>query len=154
MFQKVKRWLGIEGVKVEIEMPTYFKQTDKELFGRLKLMSLDNHLIEQIEYKLIERYKRGRGATKLIDEYILGIKVSKEKLILKSSETVYIDFMLPIKPNLSAVEKFGDKNFLAKGLATGVKWLKGAKSEYRLEVRIKVRDIRLDPFASFHLIRD
>jgi len=154
MFQKVKRWLGIEGVKVDIEMPLYFKLEAKQLAGRLKFSSMDDHTIQKVELKFIEKYKRGRGKSKLIDEYILGKIILVDTFQVSKEEETLLDFMLPFTSNPSAIEKFGNKNFLTRGLAYGARLLKGANSDYRLEVRVKVKDTRLDPIAVLTLIPD
>ena len=45
------------------------------------------------------------------------------------------------------MDKFGSKNFLFKGLAKGAKMLKGVKSQYRLEVEVKIQGSAINTFT-------
>ncbi|MBV6652786.1 MAG: sporulation protein, partial [Mameliella sp.] len=72
MIGRVKKWLGIEGVKLELLLPEELEGKSSVLEGRVRLESLNPQVVRSIRIILIERYSRGRGAEKLVDEYELG----------------------------------------------------------------------------------
>ena len=72
MFGKVKKILGIEGVKVEVFCDDKISLKSEIIEGEIKLKTKTDSTIEAIHIKLIEKYSRGRNDDKLIDEYVLG----------------------------------------------------------------------------------
>lgn len=145
MFGKVKKWLGIEGVKVEIFAPETVKSKDGAIYGNLRFHSMNTQTVTSIHMKLLERYTRGRGADKLIDEYLLGEIKMEESFEVPEDEILEIDFELPFSLIKSDVEEFGSKNILFRGLANAAKMARAAKSEYRIEVEATVQGTALNP---------
>lgn len=152
MFGKVKKWLGIEGVKVEIFAPETVKAKDGAIYGNLRFHSMNTQTVTSIQMKLIERYTRGRGADKLIDEYLLGEIHREEDFEVPEDEILEIEFELPFKMVQSDVEEFGSKNILFKGIANAAKIARAAKSEYRIEVEVKVKGVALNPIDKKSII--
>jgi hypothetical protein len=148
MFGKVKRWLGIEGVKVEIITAEHFSLKERVLAGKLRFVSMNNQTVTEVNLRLIERYKRGRGSTKLIDEYCLGEIYLKDQFEVIPDEETFIHFSLPFTPKLSRMDELEQRNFLIKGVVGAAKLLKGVKSEFRLEVRATVKGTALHPVAT------
>ena len=72
MFGKVKKILGIEGVKLELFIPEKVNKETGIVTGVMKFTSLsDDNKIESIHLKIVEKYTRGRGNSKLINEYVM-----------------------------------------------------------------------------------
>ena len=145
MFGKVKKWLGIEGVKVEILAPETVKASDGAIYGNLHFHSLNSQTVTSITMRVVERYSRGRGAEKLIDEYLLGEIHMEESFEVPAEEILEIDFELPFSLIKSDVDEFGSKNILFKGLANAAKYARAAKSDYRIEVEVTVKGVALNP---------
>lgn len=148
MFGKIKRWLNVEGVKISIECHDFLDLNSGTIEGQIRLVSMDDVEVEQLELRLIEIYRRGRGRSKRIDEYILGESLMKNRFVLKRQEDTTVEFKLLFKRTKSKVEHFGDKNIVTRTIATGAHWLKGVRSDFKLEVRAKVRDVAIHPYAS------
>ena len=146
MFGKVKKWLGIEGVKVSIDVADVFNEKDGVIKGKLLFHSLQEAEVEQVNVRLIEKYTRGRRKQKLVDEYTLGVITLSEKFIIKPEESMEMEFELPYNLLKSDVEKFGDKNFITKNIAAIAKFIRNAHSQFRLETEVKVRGVRMHPF--------
>ena len=51
MFGKVKRWLGIEGVKVELILPEEIKSGDGLIEGKLRFQSMHTQKVKSIKLK-------------------------------------------------------------------------------------------------------
>jgi hypothetical protein len=146
MLKRVKRWLGIEGVKLELVVPEEISERQEQLTGSIRLHSLENQQVSLIRIILIERYARGRGKDKLVDEYKLG-EINIERLIdVPANGTVELDFTLPFSVVRSQMDEWGQKNPLNKGLSKAVKWFEGVKSHYRVEAEAKVKGVALNPF--------
>lgn len=145
MFDKVKRWLGIEGVKVEIVIPEYFSMNKRILSGKLRFLSMNDQTVTEVKLRLIEKYKRGRRNTKLIDEYCLGEITLKDSFEVKAGEEAYIHFSIPFEPMLSKMDHLEQRNILIRGAVSAAKFIKGVRSEYRLEARATVLGTALHP---------
>ncbi len=148
MFGKVKKWLGIEGVKVEILLPEETRAHDCLIEGKLRFYSMSTQTVTSIRVAIFEKYSRGRGSEKLIDEYKLGEMEQKKTFEVPEGETVEIDFMLPFQFVKSDVDEFADRNFFFRGIAGVAKITNAVKSTYRVEATAKVKGTALDPFDS------
>lgn len=146
MIGKFKQWLGIEGVKVELELPEEVIGEDGIIEGQVHLFSKNTQTVEYIRLLLIERYTRGRGKEKLIDEYELGELILDRTFEVPAEGMLSLDFRLPFTVVRSDVEEWGDQNLLFKGLSRLAARLRNVKSEYRVEAQAKVRGTALDPF--------
>ena len=71
MLNHLKNILGIEGVKIDIDAPEHLQLGTEILEITLHFHTKSELLIETVNIVLIEKYKRGWGNSKLIDEYIL-----------------------------------------------------------------------------------
>ena len=146
MFGKVKKWLGIEGVKLELLLPEEVSARDRQITGKLRFMSMNPQTVTYIKVVLIEKYSRGRGNDKLIDEYELGNIELYEPFDVPAEEMVEIDFTLPYKLVKSDIEEWGDRNPLFGGLARMAKSMNAVRSNFRIEAEAKVKGTALNPF--------
>lgn len=146
MLGKVKNWLGIEGVKMEIETPDRIRLRDGVLKGAILFQSMNERKVTRVRFKLVEKYSRGRGKNKLINEYVLGEMEVNKELEIKTNGILRMDFKLLFTPKISEMDQLG-QNILLKGPVALAKMIKGANSSYRLEVEAKVPGTALHPFA-------
>ena len=146
MIGKVKKWLGIEGVKLELEMPEEVVVDSGEISGTIKFSSMHTQMVQTIRIVLIEKYKRGRRKNKMIDEYKLGEIELVEDIEVLADTVVEVEFQLPFELVESEMDSLQSKNFFMKGLVKTAKLLKGAKSTYRLEAEADVKGVALNPF--------
>lgn len=146
MIGRVKKWLGIEGVKLELELPEEVKAKDGMIYGRLRFQSMNAQTVTGAKVVLIERYSRGRGKEKLIDEYELGRVRLDLEFEVPPEEIMEVDFSLPFDMIKSDMDEFGDRNFVFGGLARAAKKLRGARSDFRIEAEASVRGVALNPF--------
>lgn len=155
MFGKVKRWLGIEGVKVELLVPDEISARSGQIEGSLRLYSMHEQTVLSIHVKVVERYKRGRRKNKLVDEYTLGEVELVRDITVPEHEAVEIDFSVPFEPMKSNMDTMEEKNVVYRGVARTAKFLKGVRSVHRIEAEARVKGTALNPFDSkeFKLIR-
>lgn len=146
MFGKVKKWLGIKGVKVELQIPTEVAAKREAIDGVLHLYSLSDQKVTRLRIKVIERYKRGRGKETLTDEYTIGIIELDKEIHITAEEPLTVDFSVPFKITKSDMEELGERNFLLKGIVSLAKTAYKARSEYRVEAEVEVDGVALDPF--------
>lgn len=146
MIGRVKKWLGIEGVKLEIVVAPEQRQKLQMIEGRIRFQSLNEQTVSGIRIALVEKYTRGRGKDKLIDEYELGEISIDQTFQVPPEEVVEVPFSLPYKLVKSDVDQFGDRNFLYGGLAKAAKAIQAVRSDYRIEAEAKVKGVALNPF--------
>ena len=147
MLGKVKQWLGIEGVKLEIVVPDDFNPRQGSLSGYVRLRSLSPQTVSAIKIVVIEKYSRGREEGQLVDEYELGRRVLEQTVeVPGEGDPVEIPFYLRFTPNPSPVDEFGDRNPLFGGLAWVARRLRNARSEFRVEAEAQVTGVGLNPF--------
>lgn len=147
MLGKVKEWLGIEGVKLELVVPENFNVNQGTLSGIIRLRSMRAQTVNAIRLDLIEKYTRGRDEETLVDEYNLGTLTINEKFdVPAEGEPVDVPFEIEFAAYNSPVDDFAQKNILFKGLAWVARKTRNAASEYRLEAEANVKGVALNPF--------
>ena len=151
MFGKVKKILGIEGVKMELSVPKGQNLKSEKITGTIKLTTQTESIVETIDIKLIEKYTRGRGEEMLIDEYVLGEITLNEEITIKSDEIIEVPFELEFVYAKSAMDKLADDNILLRGPIRLAKMMKKVKSSYKIIAEAIVKDTKLHPFAEISI---
>lgn len=147
MFGRVKQWLGIEGVKMELVLPEEIILESGIVDGKIRFSTMHSQTVSSIQVRFVETYKRGRRKQKVSDEYELG-KISLEQDIeVPAGELIEIDFVLPFQLAKSEMDQLADKNFLLRGAVSAAKLIKGVASIYRVEAEATVKGTALNPFA-------
>ncbi len=148
MLKRVKKWLGIEGVKLELSVPEELDLGAESIDGSIYFSSMQDQVVTEIKVFMIEKYYRGRKSSKLIDEYQLGEIAMLEEIEIPANEIIEIKFNLPFSVMQSEMDELGSKNFLFKGLVATAKKIKGVKSEYKILAEANVKGTALSPFDS------
>lgn len=147
MIRKIKQALGIEGVKIVIDVPVEQIVQDGKVVGVLKFETKHDQLVKSVNLRLVETYTRGRRKSKRIDEYLLGELDFIEDIHVKADEIVEKEFVLNYELLPSRVDEMQDKNILFKGIGGLAKFVKNAKSQFHLEAVAKVKGTALNPIA-------
>ncbi len=145
MIGKVKQWLGIEGVKISLELPELIRAEERVLEGLIRLESMHLQRVTRIRIALIERYARGRGSDRLIDEYLLGELIIDEEIEVDPSQPVEMAFALPFAPLHAPVDELGRKHAWARPLVHLAKWAHKVETSYRVEAEATVEGTALNP---------
>ena len=148
MFKRVKNWLGIEGVKLELIIPEKINEELGKVDGKLKFKSLNDQLVREVRIRLIETYSRGRKKKKLVDEYTLGEIQLNEEWEVKKNQIIEIDFELPFVHAKSEMDLLEEKNFVTGGIVKLAKKLRAVKSTFRIDAEAKVKGTKFHPFDS------
>lgn len=146
MIGKVKRWFGIEGVKIELIIPEEINEKLGLIRGKIRFSTMEAQVVTALQVKIIETYKRGRKEDKRIDDYEIGRIYLEEEMEIQPDEPLELDFSLPFELVKSEIDAFGDKNFLAKGIANLARRSRAVKSTFRVEAEADVKGTRLNPF--------
>ena len=149
MINKFKNWLGIEGVKVNIEFQEPIKKEDLCLAGTIELYTIRTQQIENIQIRLIEKYKRGKKESLKIDEFVLGSKQIQMDFTLEEGQAKSLPFNLDFEILESSMDKLGNKNFLTKGLVSLLKKEQKVSSSYKLEIIINGTGSAIPPKFNF-----
>ena len=147
MLKKVKKWLGIEGVRISVDIPEDVFLREKKLSGTLILESKQDSVISEIRLRLVEKYSRGRRQNKLIDEYILGAEVLEGPVHLHAEEPEEVPFDLHFQPLESEMDKLESRNILMRGVVKSAKLLRNVHSQYRLEIEADVKGMAISPLV-------
>ena len=150
MFGQIKRILGIEGVKIDVDVHQPVHLSSGKITGIIRLITLRDSEVTGIKLKMIEKYHRGRNKEKLIDEYLIGELDLNESFQLKKEEIIEIPFELPFTNYQSEMDKFQKSNFVASSFVKMA--IKGVKSEYRIEAEASVSGTKLSPLAKKQIL--
>ena len=145
MLRKLKNMLGIESVKIALDIPEEIKKKDGAIVGKIIFSSQTDQEVELLTLKLIEKYQRGRNDSKLINEYLLGsIELQLDLTIVAGIDRSF-DFTLPFNPMLSEMDQMEQSNIFLRPFIKAAKKLKNVKSTYTLIAEAKVKGAKLHP---------
>lgn len=144
MIDRIKNWLGIEGVKIHLELPDTIRYDSGVIDGLLEFSTLREQEIQSIKFSLIETYRRGRGKEKRIDDHILAHEAKNVSIHITENSTYVYPFSISFTTLESRVDKLSH-NSLLKPFAGTLKWLNAAHSDYTLNVSVKVKGNKLNP---------
>ena len=148
MLGKVKSFLGIESVKLSLEIPDEISKPSGVLTGKIIINSMSGQTVKSIEIKLIEKYQRGRGNSKPINEYTAGILIFDKPFKVEANKEMAFEFNLPYEIAQSEMDKIGSSNFLTRGFVKAAKYLHGVQSEFRIEATAQVQGNAISPLTS------
>jgi hypothetical protein len=146
MIRRVKNWLGIESVKVDMELPPAVTYGQENLKGILKISSMSSQTVEYIEINFIEKYERGRREDKRINDYLIGQWTSDEKYKIGDAQKLSIPFTMKLDWLESDMDQWQRKNFITDKLIKLAKWSRKVKSTFRIETELQVKGAKLHPF--------
>ena len=146
MLGKLKKVLGIEGVKVELLVDTPIDKKKKEISGDLRFTTKTDGKINKINITLIEKYSRGRGKARLIDEYTVAMLEMNDSFEIKPEEIIEIPFTIKYEIALSEMDKIQQSSLLSRPIIGLAKFIKKVKSEFTLVVEADVQGTTLNPF--------
>jgi sporulation-control protein spo0M len=147
MIGRIKKVLGIEGVKVELVVHTPVDTKNGIINGELKFTTKTKGKVNRIYIKLIEKYSRGRGKSKLIDEYTVAMLEMNDSFEITPEEIIEIPFSMDYEIALSEMDKMQKDNIFSRPFIGLAKLIKSVKSEYTLVVEADVDGTTLNPFA-------
>ena len=146
MFGKMKRWFGIEGIKVELDIPEAIPKKLGVVKGQIRFSTMEVQTVTFIKVKIVETYKRGRKEDKRIDDYEIGKIYLDEELVIEPETPYILDFVLPYEMLKSEMDEFSDKNFFTRGIVNLAKKTRAVHSTFRIEVEADVKGTKLNPF--------
>lgn len=146
MFKKVKKWLGIEGVKLELALPEKVTEEAGNIKGKVRFLSKNEQTVNYLKIILVEKFSRGRKKEKITDEYRLGEIILEKEIPIPKETPVVIDFTLPFEMMKSEMDELEDKNLIFSGLVKVAKKLRGVNSEFYVEAEARVKGTALNPF--------
>ncbi len=152
MFKKVKKWLGIEGVKLELILPEKVKEVEGIIKGKIRFSSMNDQTVDAVRVVMMERFSRGRKKEKLTDEYKLGEIQLEKEIPISKDHPVEIDFSLPFELMKSEMDELEDRNIIFSGLVKIAKKIRSVNSEYYIEVEAKAKGTALHPFDKQKII--
>lgn len=147
MLNKVKNWFGIEGVKMDILLPDDIRSVDGLFSGVLVFNALTSQEIVNVKVKMVERYGRGRGPERLVNEYVLGELIIDKSIIIEANVETKLSFAFSFKYVTAPIDDFAKKNILFKGMVKVAKKVSKVNSEFRIEAEAKVKGTALNPFV-------
>ena len=146
MLNRMKDYLGIEGINVELEVEEPVVRDARRVKGRVMLSSHREQRIQYIRLTLTERYARGRGKEKLVDEYELGSVRLRIDAVVPAKKPVFVPFKLEFVQANSPIEELADRNPLLRPVSFLAKKIKNVSSRYFVRVEAEVPGTALNPF--------
>ena len=151
MFDKVKNWLGIEGVKIRFLLLKAYPKGVKTINGELEILSQSNQVIEGLRFKLIETYHVGKGKQRKSEEFVLGTLDQDTVFTVSAQAKKRVFFQIPFERKLSNMDKLANKGPFRKGIVFLAKTFSKVESTYRVEAEAKIKGSNWTAFTKSDL---
>lgn len=146
MIGKLKKFFGIEGVKLELLIPEAVSVRQGMIEGRIRFYSMNTQEVSYLKLAMVERYTRGRGEERKVDDYEIGSASIELNLTIPAEAPIEVDFQLPFQIVKSDMDEWGERNLLLKGIANAAKYVSKVNSTYTVVAEAKVKGTALNPF--------
>lgn len=146
VFGKVKEWLGIEGIKLEINLPEDLVQSDGVISGTLRYSTKNTQQVLNTSIKLYEEYSRGRRKAKKTDTYLIAEIEIGDSFMVYPEDVKEVPFKLTFQYVQSEMDKIHSKGGFSGALAGMAKKAKGVQSKYFVEAESDISGTALNPF--------
>lgn len=146
MINRLKKFFGIEGVKLELIIPEVVRAGEGKVNGQIRFQSMTPQEVSYVKLVFIERYARGRGEQRMVDDYEIGSVEMDINVQVPAEESVFVDFELPFQVVKSDMDEIEERNFLLGGLVKAAKYLSKVSSQYRIVAEAKIKGTALNPF--------
>lgn len=146
MLGKLKKVLGIEGVKLELVLDTPVDKKNQKISGELKFTTKTKGKVNSINIKLVEKYSRGRGKSKLVDEYTVAVLEMNDSFEITPEEIIEIPFSMDYEIALSEMDRIQKGSLLGRPIISLAKFIKRVKSEFSVIAEANVQGTTLNPF--------
>ena len=97
MLRPIKNLLGIESIKLNLELPEIVPADAGIITGNIIITSASDQLIKAIEIRLMEKYERGKGEKKLINDYVAGRMIEEKDIKILANKPLTLEFDLPFE---------------------------------------------------------
>jgi sporulation-control protein spo0M len=145
---KIKGWLNIGGVKVQIEgVNPMVSKAGNALTGKAVLTSKSDKQVVKLAYKFVLKKTTGRGDEKKTKEFILGQSSGAAPFEIKAGETKTFDFSIPYSIEQSLKDMGGVLGTVGKLAAFAAK----EKMEYFVIAKCDVKGTALSPKAELEV---
>ncbi len=144
-FQKIKNFLGIGGVKVELSVPGQASKEEGKIGGTVTLTSKSDQEVLTLKVKVFEEFTTGRGDDKKTKEIDLGSVELPGGFTIKAGETKEVPFDVSFEVVKSNAESLKEKGGALGALGGAAKFAKNEKSAYFVEADADVKGVALDP---------
>ena len=132
---------------MDILLPDDIRSVDGLFSGILVFNALTTQEVLNVKVKMVERYGRGRGSERLVNEYVLGELFIDKSIIIEANIETKLSFAFSFKYVTAPIDDFAKKNILFKGMANMAKKMSKVNSEFRIEAEAKVKGTALNPFV-------
>ena len=149
-FGKIKQFLGIGTIKMELEMQPTVDLESKLITGKLKVTGKSDQSIKDIELSFDESFSTGKSDAKSTSKLNWG-KMTLQGFEIKKDEVKEIEFELPFSYAKSSNEAMADKGGIVGGLGKVGTFLDGEKQKYELTATANVKGVTLPPLVSKEL---
>jgi hypothetical protein len=148
-FAKVKQWMGIGGVKMEIQSDAQFPagQGTGTVAGKILFTSKSDQHVTKVDVKVIEEKSTGSGAEKSTREYDLGKVTIPNEFDIKAGESKTIDFQVPFKVVKSMTDAMKDKGGALGALGKMGSFVNNEKTFYYITASGSVKGTAMGPSA-------
>ncbi len=149
IFDKIKQVLGIGTVKVTLDVDKNFSKSSDTISGKIHLAAKSDQEILELEIKLEEVWKTGRGDDEKTETFDLGEWKDSTPFSMKAGEEKDVPFTLTYELLKSKNDEIAETaGKVGKALGGLGKMMDAEKSTFTLIATCDVKGAAFDPNAT------
>jgi hypothetical protein len=134
----IKNSLNIGGVKIKVDTATVFSKSSGNIELILVVSSSSEKKVTEIECKLVETWRVGRGTELREREYVWGELSLNEVFTLQPNENKTVTVTLPFTPVQSSEERLAENGGILGGIGKMAMFAENSKSTFRIKISASV----------------
>ncbi|MBN1618446.1 sporulation protein [Candidatus Dojkabacteria bacterium] len=150
LWDKIKQWLGIGGVKLDVDMDQHLDFNMTEVKGQVILESKSDQTVNSVTVEMEDVFTYKVGDTYKTKKYPMGkVTVSDKPMKIAAGEQKALDFILPISFLKTSADEMKSHGGIGKALGSASAFMAGQKSSYNVVASATVEGTALGPTKVF-----
>jgi len=144
-FDSIKQFLGIGGIKVDLQIPPQAHKAAGVVQGTVNLTAKSDQHVLELYVKLVESWSTGRGEDKEEKDFELGKINLPAPFDMKAGEVRAVQFALPFQMIKSNNDVLKEKGGALGALGKMGAFADAEKSTFKIVAEADVKGTALDP---------
>ena len=149
MFGKLKQFVGMVGIEVQLEIDQQFPMGTDTVQGMIHIYAKQEQTITKVKVSIRQAIMEGSGQDRRRRDYWIGeVMVDQTPFTIKTGETKDYEFTLPFQPRKTMSQSMSEQGGVIGALGAVGKFMDNERDEFWVNAVADVKGAALDPNAT------
>lgn len=149
MFAKLKQFVGMVGITVELEIPSNLPLDATSLTGKVRVIAKQDQHITKVQVTMKQVHREGTGEKQTVNEFEIGeIIITNQPFDIKTGETKEYPFTLSFTRRKTSDQRLAESGGVLGVLGKMGKMMDNERDNFWVTAMADVKGAALDPNAT------